>query len=407
MTTIHDEYLELAAAEIDFELSQAERARLSGHLAGCSACRRRVSGIHADQRAIAQMPPFVLAQADVDRVSFRIRRRGGSTRSTLRLIAVAAVLMLLTVTALTVGATLLRRDRDQDLTVVPPIVSDPSERPSASPGPTQTPGPGEFAVGSTVDVVVAGLRVRTAPTIDNTKSAKLDPLLGRGTQLNVIEGPVRADEYDWYLVQAIGWPHRGWVAAADHDGAPWVEDHASASLPAPAFTADESALVARLRDDAAVGCAPRRTDLPARAIAGVECRVNAAVVTRVGAYLFRDARDAATTYLERLASNHIEPATGDCRAGTIGDLAWMPGDGVAGNAADQVVFGSTGPWALGRSGCFLDDNGTANVRTTCGSMYVGVVGRDEDLLAVDRWTRATQGGPAGAGEPPGICKSGA
>ena len=395
MTTIHDEYLELAGAAIDFELSPTEHDALAGHLAGCISCRRRVTGLHADQRATRQMAPFVLAPAAAHQIRNRVDRRGGSTRPSLRLLAVAALVTLLALAGMAAGAEVLRRQRDKDLTVVPPPASDPAETPSTSSGPTRTPGPGVFLADSVVEVVVNGLRVRTAPTVDNEKSAKLEPLLGRGTQLRVIQGPVAADDYDWYLVQAIGWPHRGWVAAADHDGAAWIEDHSSTSSQAPAFSADEAALVAGLRADAAVDCVPRRTGLPARAIAGIECRVNGALVTRVGAFRFLDARGAVTTYLERLASYHVAPATGDCLAGTSGDVAWMPGDG------------ATGPWVVGRIGCFLDENGTANVRATCGSMYVGVLGRDADLAALDRWVRTSDHGQVGTGEPPGICRSGA
>src|SRR5262249_57987297 len=59
----------------------------------------------------------------------------------------------------------------------------------------------------------------------------------------------------------------------------------------------------------------------------------------------------------------------------------------------------------GRSGCFLDENGTANVRATCGSTYVGVLGRDDIIDELYRWTwrpRTAQQGSA----PPGICASG-
>ena len=89
--------------------------------------------------------------------------------------------------------------------------------------------------------------MRTAPTVDNSKSAKLEPLLSRGVQLQILDGPVSADDYDWYLVQAIGWPHRGWVAAADHDGVAWIEDRSASSAKPATFTAVEAALVAALR----------------------------------------------------------------------------------------------------------------------------------------------------------------
>ena len=222
MTTVHDEYLELAAASIDFELSETERAALAAHLAECISCRRRVMGLQADQLAVAQSPSFVLAPESVDQVRGRIHRSGSPARPPLRLLAVAAILALIAVAGFTVGAELLRRDRDRDLSVVPP--TSPIESPTSSTGPNASPALKGLAAGSIVDVVASGLRVRTLPTVDNSKSVKLDPLLGVGTQLQIIEGPVTADDYDWYLVQAIGLPHRGWVAAADHDGSPWIED---------------------------------------------------------------------------------------------------------------------------------------------------------------------------------------
>ena len=396
MTTVHDEFLELAAAAIDFELSRDERAALDQHLAGCSACRHRVAGFAADQTAIARLPRYVLGPAAATAVRGRITRRSSTPRPTLRLMAAAAIVALLALAALAVGAQVIRRDRD--LTEVAPTIAP-------SPGVPVLPA-GVLAAGSTVDVVVSGLRVRTAPTVDNSKSAKLEPLLSRGVQLQILQGPVNADDYDWYLVQAIGWPHRGWVAAADHDGIAWIEDRSTPSADPATFTAVEAALVSALRKDAAIGCAPRRTKLPPRATAGVECRVNGAVVTRVGAYRFGDPRDAATTYLERMASYAVKAGTGDCPGGKSGDAAWMPGDGKAGTDTDRVYVGGTGPWVVGRTGCFLDENGTANVRLTCGSTYVGILGRDADLADLDRFALASATGPTKPGKAPGICQTG-
>ena len=50
MTTLHEDFLELAAASLDFELDPGEREALAEHLAGCVPCRRRVTGMQADQR---------------------------------------------------------------------------------------------------------------------------------------------------------------------------------------------------------------------------------------------------------------------------------------------------------------------------------------------------------------------
>ncbi len=403
MTTLHDEFLELAAASIDFELSETERAALAAHLADCIPCRRRVMGLEADQRAVAQLPSFALAPGSVDQVRGRIHRADSPARPPLRLLAIAAMLALLAAAAFTVGAELLRRDRDRDLSVVPPTT--PIESPLSSPGPDASADGRVLAAGSVVDVVVSGLRVRTLPTVDNSKSVKLDPLLGVGTQLQIIEGPVTADDYDWYLVQAIGLPHRGWVAAADHDGSPWVEDSALASSSASPYTDVEADLIAGLRSDAAVHCAPRRKDLPVRATAAVDCRLNSDPVARFGAYRFRDARDAALTYFERMALSGVDPASGDCSAGASGDAPWMAGDGTTGSTADRVAFGGSDRWVVGRSGCFLDD-GTAHVRLTCGSTYIGIVGRSGDIAALHEWAWRSQAGQVPSGEPPGICGAG-
>ena len=68
---------------------------------------------------------------------------------------------------------------------------------------------------------------------------------------------------------------------------------------------------------------------------------------------------------------------GDCAAGKAGDSPWVDEDGKVG----------------GRIGCFLDENGTANVRVTCGPTYVGILGRDDDIAALVRWVRDRDGEP--------------
>jgi anti-sigma factor RsiW len=413
MTSTHDEILELAASAIDFELSPAERSTLSDHLRDCVACARRVTGMQADQRAIAQLPQYSLAQGRVDRVARRIGRAPAGSGSQFRLVAVAALLALLALGALAVGAELLRRQEDPNLSVVPPgpsATATATEAPTPVPTPvpvasatatsgpvaTASPRPGTFTADTIVQIVVDGLRVRTAPTVDGTTSAKLDPTLGPGTRLQIIDGPVTADDYDWYLVQAIGWPHRGWVAAADHDGSPWIADPA-ASSPTPSMSTVESAIADKLRDDVAATCVPRREKLPAasaliKATAGVECKVATALVARVGAYSFPDAKSATATYLGRMDSYDVAKGSGDCTAGKAGDAPWRDPDGKVG----------------GRTGCFLDENGTANVRVACGPMYVGILGRGDDIAALYRWVWAFGGQPGDPdkGGPPGICRPG-
>ena len=101
MTTAHDEFLELAAAAIDFPLSRDEGAALDRHLAGCSACRHRVAGFAADATAIARLPRYELRPAAATAVRGRITRRSSTPRPTLRLLAAAAMLALLALAAAT------------------------------------------------------------------------------------------------------------------------------------------------------------------------------------------------------------------------------------------------------------------------------------------------------------------
>ena len=401
MTTEHDDALELAAAAIDFSLSDAERVRLDRHLATCVPCRRQVTALQADQRSMAALPPAVIPSGSAQRIRGRLGRDRASTMSTTRLVLLAAMLVLAALSAAAVGSQLLL-DRDDPFAIVTPpatvVASTPGPSPSTpasasvtpSAGPSEAPSPqpaeppdaGTFAAGNVVDVVVTDLRVRTAPTVDNAVSAKLEPLLGVGTRLRVISGPVRADDYDWYEVEAIGLPHRGWVAAADHDGEPWI------ILPGAPAAADfepaEAALVSAIREDAAIGCSPRRTGLPERAIAGIECRIASGVVDRVGVYGFRDGLDAAAAYRDRLLEYGVVSGEGDCATDRRGDHRWGTSD-------------------LERAGCFVDATGSANVRVTCDETYIGVVGRDDDVAALYRWAWDPVDPDSAGGEAPGLC----
>ncbi|MFI5292799.1 MAG: hypothetical protein ACHQ02_08010, partial [Candidatus Limnocylindrales bacterium] len=126
----------------------------------------------------------------------------------------------------------------------------------------------------------------------------------------------------------------------------------------------------------------------------------------VGAYRFADARAAATTYLERLASYDVKPGSGDCPGGKSGDAAWMPGDPKAAKDSERVNAGTSGPMFVGRIGCFLNENGIANVRLTCGATYVGILGRDADLADLVRFALDSGAHPTATGQTPGICQSG-
>ena len=230
------------------------------------------------------------------------------------------------------------------------------------------------------------------------ESAKLEPLLSRGVQLQILERPVNADDYDWYLVQAIGWPHRGWVRGRSRRRRLDRGWERRAAKPAT-FTAVEASLVLRsaaMRRSAAP--TPRRP--PKRALAGVECRVNGAVVTLVLVYQFGDARDAATTYLERLASSDGQGRHGRLPRRESGDAAWMAGDREGRDRYGPGLRRRHG--AVGRRSDRLLSrrDGTANVRLTCGRPTSG----SSAAMPISRTSIASRwrrGRPDEAGRRPG------
>jgi hypothetical protein len=88
-------------------------------------------------------------------------------------------------------------------------------------------------------VVTDDLRVRSKPGVSED-STKLEPLLQKGVRVVVLDGPVQASGYDWYLVQPTitsdlqeeTYPF-GWVAAAGKDGEPWIQSKTVACPPLP------------------------------------------------------------------------------------------------------------------------------------------------------------------------------
>lgn len=115
-----------------------------------------------------------------------------------------------------------------------------TESPSASPSPSapaESPSPA-VAVDTVVRTTVAGLRLREEPT---TGAASLGTL-SNGAQSYVVDGPVTADGYTWYLLSGLGIPQYsgcagpmatdpwecpvwfGWAAAASPEGDAWLAE---------------------------------------------------------------------------------------------------------------------------------------------------------------------------------------
>ena len=168
-------------------------------------------------------------------------------------------------------------------------------------------------------------------------------------------------------------------------------------VPVPDLTADELMLEASLREDTRLSCEPRRTGLPAGAVAGVECHAYAEFVDRVGAYLFDSHVDSFRAYVDRLDRQGVELQSGSCGEGIPGDAAWEASDGVS-NPPYSVPHGG-GEYSIFREGCFLDEDGQANIRLTgLGSVeagvYLGVVGRTDNIPQLLEWAWGG-GGEAG------------
>jgi hypothetical protein len=255
---IHEHELELAAAAIDFELTPAERRRLDTAIADCSVCARAAASYRRDATMLVALPA-VDASPTVRR---QVERAAGlrPQRTSLNWVFLAAAMLgLLITSAVAIGA--FNQLRRNDLSQVQPspapsVTLAPSSAPPSAPVPdviALDPPSGELAnVGpplardSMALVVTDNLRVRSAPFVGDL-STKHQRLLDDGDRLFVIDGPVIAQNYEWYQVKAwrprspsVSWPV-GWVARAGHDGEVWFR---STTLSCPASPGTVEALLA-------------------------------------------------------------------------------------------------------------------------------------------------------------------
>ena len=141
--------------------------------------------------------------------------------------------------------------------------------------------------------------------------------------------------------------------------------------PAPSqadFTPAERYLLDGVRRGA-TDCAPARNDdLPAKAIAGIECASEDPTIARVGFYLFENDADILDAYLARMTAEGVATDSGPCADGE-GEGAYTPGEGMVPS----------------RNGCFINDEGVANYRVTLPyhHVYIGILGRSDDMRALE------------------------
>jgi hypothetical protein len=251
---IHEHELELAAAAIDFELTPAERRRLDAAIADCSVCARAAASYRRDATMLTSLP-VVDASPTVRRQVERAAGLRPQRTSWNWVFLAAAMLGLLITSVVAIGA--LNQLRRDDLSQVQPSPAPSQTLPPSSPTPSAPvpdvialdPPSGNLAnVGpplahdSMALVVTDDLRIRSAPFVGDL-STKYQRLLDKDDRLFVIDGPVIAQNYEWYQVKAwrprspsVSWPV-GWVARAGHDGEVWFRS-TTVSCPASPITVE-------------------------------------------------------------------------------------------------------------------------------------------------------------------------
>ena len=157
-----------------------------------------------------------------------------------------------------------------------------------------------------------------------------------------------------------------------------------------AFSRDEAYLLAGVRRDV-VDCEPVRSALPPRATAGIECDAEDRNVARVGFYLFDDESDLLAAYIGRMKAEGVALESGGICSEGESEHSYIPTDGRPEDVAERV-------------GCFINDAGIANYRATRPtSIYIGVLGRNADMGALEDWawkgSMDTPGNPTLWAEP--------
>ncbi len=226
----------LAVASLDFELSPDERRRMEAGLAECPECAE-IASSHGDLARLLDRLPVHDASPQVRQRVLRAALVPPRAQNRWPVLLAAAALLGLTI-AVAAAAGAFRERSPLDGAVAPspslPALGDlESPLPSIAAEPRSSdvlsgPGFGAPLDPDTIAEVVSGrLRIRSAPRVADD-SIKHEPLLDVGDRLLVLDGPVVASDYEWYLVSAwrpgnlyASWPV-GWVSRGDHDGSPWI-----------------------------------------------------------------------------------------------------------------------------------------------------------------------------------------
>jgi len=140
----------------------------------------------------------------------------------------------------------------------------------------------------------------------------------------------------------------------------------SSPSPAPSPTEDEQYLLSGIRPDAAIGCVPIRSALPAGATGAVECTPNEGAVARFRVTLLTSTDDVLALYLAEMTARGVALNSGGCVEGN-GESTYIPGP-------DDV----TEPY---RNGCFVADVANFRAIDSSGRVYIAITGKSRDVSA--------------------------
>jgi dipeptidyl aminopeptidase/acylaminoacyl peptidase len=127
------------------------------------------------------------------------------------------IALVLAVAALVLGGCTLGPVPTRSARPVPTPTSTATSTPVPTATPSPTPRP--IAMDAVAQIVVDGLRLRNAPQQDAAAVA----FLRAGQRVIVTDGPATADGLSWYEVSRGRYAARGWIAAADADGTPFLQ----------------------------------------------------------------------------------------------------------------------------------------------------------------------------------------
>jgi hypothetical protein len=134
--------------------------------------------------------------------------------------------------------------------------------------------------------------------------------------------------------------------------------------PIPSPNSDELYLISGIRPDAAIGCVPIRSALPAGATATVQCVPDDVAVDRFRVTLFTSTNDVLSLYLAEMTARGVALNSGSCAQGN-GEETYVPGPDDA-----SVPY---------RNGCFITEVANFRAIDAGGLVYIAIVGNAPDV----------------------------